>query len=408
MTIKRAYLDHNATTMLRPEAAAAVMRALAAPGTGLGNASSVHAEGRAARKLVETARGDVKALVNAGDADLVFTSGGTEAAHLAFHAAVAAMGVERLIVCAVEHSAVRAPAEKAGLPLSWLPVDADGVAELEALKDLLAEPGKPLVALMWANNETGVIQPVEEATALVHEAGGLILTDTVQAAGKVPVDFAGSGVDMMLLAGHKLGGPLGTGALVFRDGLSFEALQVGGGQELRRRAGSENLPGIAGFGAAAKAAGEALDGFAALALLRDMLEERIAEIAPDAVFFGQRAARLPNTSYLAAPGLEAERLVMMLDLDGIAVSAGAACSSGKVGHPHVLDAMGVEEELLKSAVRVSLGWSSTEDDVNRFVESWSRAYRKAREGNEARLTTTESATTGSVNGGRTTLAEVES
>lgn len=378
MTVKRVYLDHNATTMLRPEAAAAVMRALAAPGMGLGNASSVHAEGRAARKLVEVARGQVKALVDAGDAGLVFTSGGTEAAHLALHAARTGAGIERLIVCSVEHSAVRAPAEAAGLPLSWLPVGSDGVADLAALKALLAEPGKPLVALMWANNETGVIQPVREAADLTHAAGGLLLTDAVQAAGKLPVDFAGADVDMMLLAGHKLGGPLGTGALLVRDGLSVEPLQRGGGQEMRRRAGSENVPGIAGFGAAAAAAGAALDGFSGLALLRDMLEERIAEIAPDAAFFGAEAARLPNTSYVSAPGLDAERLVMMLDLDGVAVSAGAACSSGKVGRPHVLDAMGIGEGISKGAVRVSLGWNSTEDDVNRFVESWSRAYIKAK------------------------------
>ena len=376
--MKRAYLDHNATTMLRPEAAAAVMRALAAPGMGLGNASSVHAEGRAARKLVEAARSQVKALVNAGDAGLVFTSGGTEAAHLALHAARAGADVERLIVCTVEHSAVRAPAEAIGLPLSWLPVDADGVADLAALKPLLAEPGKPLVALMWANNETGVIQPVKDVAELTHEAGGVLLTDAVQAAGKLSVDFTDADVDMMLLAGHKLGGPLGTGALVFRSGLSVEPLQLGGGQEMRRRAGSENVPGIAGFGAAARAANAALEGFSGLSLLRDLLEERIADIAPDAVFFGARAARLPNTSYVSAPGLDAARLVMMLDLDGIAVSAGAACSSGKVGRPHVLDAMGVEDEISRGAVRVSLGWNSTEDDVNRFVESWSRAYVKAK------------------------------
>lgn len=398
--MKRAYLDHNATTMLRPEAAAAVMRALAAPGTGLGNASSVHAEGRAARKLVETARAEVKALVNAVGAELVFTSGGTEAAHMAFHAAKAAMGVERLIVCAIEHDAVRSPARKSGLPLSWLPVGRDGAADLTALKALLAEPGKPLVALMWANNETGVIQPVAEAVALTHEAGGILLSDAVQAAGKVVIDFAGADVDMMLLAGHKLGGPLGTGALIYREALPFEALQVGGGQEMRRRAGSENVPGIAGFGAAARAAHAALDGFAALALLRDMLEDRIGEIAPDAVFFGKNEARLPNTSYVSAPGLDAERLVMMLDLEGIAVSAGAACSSGKVGRPHVLDAMGIEEGISKGAVRASLGWPSTEDDVNRFVESWSRAYLKAKARTE---------TGGGENGGRdTALAEVES
>lgn len=370
--MKRAYMDHNATTPLRPEARAAAISAFDV----LGNPSSVHAEGRAARAVLESARGDIAALVGARPADVVFTSGGTEAAAMALHSAIAALGVKRLLVSAVEHDAVLSAAEASGVSLSLVPVDEAGRADLAAMKTMLAaEAGPALVALMYANNETGVIQPVAEAARLAHETGGFLLCDAVQAAGKIPVDFTGLGVDMMVLGGHKIGAPMGVGALVLRAGLPFAARSVGGGQEMRRRAGSENLSGIAGFGAAARAVSGGLAGFAEL---RDELEARIAEIAPDAVFFGASTERLPNTSYLSAPGLQAETLLMALDLDGIAVSAGAACSSGKIGRPRVLDAMGVPDELSRGAVRVSLGWTSETEDVDRFVKSWSRAYERAR------------------------------
>lgn len=375
MTMKRAYLDHNATTPLRPEARAAVLRALEITG----NPSSIHAEGRAARALIEAARREVAALAGTKPAEVIFASGGTEAARLAFHAAKAAQGVERLIVSAVEHDAVLVSAKASGLTVEIAPVDGKGQLDLDALARLLAASGKrALVALMLANNETGVVQPVAEAVALVHEAGGLLLCDAVQAAGKVPLDFAVLGADMMMLGGHKIGAPLGVGALIVRDGLPFATDAVGGGQEMRRRAGSENLSGIAGFGAAARAAHDALDEFAALADLRDELEARLAAAMPDVAFFGQGAQRLPNTSYVAAPGLDAETLLMALDLDGVAVSAGAACSSGKVGRPRVLDAMGIDPVLAKGAVRVSLGWSSVAGDVDRFVESWLHACERCR------------------------------
>ncbi|MDP2123339.1 MAG: cysteine desulfurase family protein [Parvibaculum sp.] len=375
MTMKRAYLDHNATTPLRPEARAAVLRALEVTG----NPSSVHTEGRAARALIEAARREVAVLAGAKPAEVIFASGGTEAARLAFHAAKAAQGVGRLIVSAVEHDAVRAAAEASGLAIEIAPVDGEGRLDLAALAACLAASDKrALVALMYANNETGVLQPVAKAAVLAHEAGGLLLCDAVQAAGKVPLDFAALDADMMMLGGHKLGAPLGVGALVIRDGLSFATDAVGGGQEMRRRAGSENVSGIAGFGAAARAAHDALGEFAALAELRDELEARIAAAVPDVVFFGRGARRLPNTSYVAAPGLDSETLLMTLDLDGVAVSAGAACSSGKVGRPRVLDAMGIDPALAKGAVRVSLGWSSVARDVDRFVESWLRAYDRNR------------------------------
>lgn len=375
MTATRAYMDHNATTPLRPEARAAVLSALDV----LGNPSSVHAEGRAARALVEKARGEVARLAGAKPAEVIFTSGGTEAARIAVHAAREAQGVTRLIVSAVEHEAVRASAEASGLPVTVLPVDGEGRADLAALKTLLeAGAGRALVALMLANNETGVIEPVAEAARIAHEAGALLLCDAVQAAGKMPLDFAGLGADMMLLGGHKIGAPLGTGALVIREGLPFAELAVGGGQEMRRRAGSENVSGIAGFGAAALAAMQGLEEFAALGHLRERLEAEIAAHAPDAVFFGRKADRLANTCYVAAPGLDAETLLMALDLDGIAVSAGAACSSGKVGTPRVLEAMGIAPALSKGAVRVSLGWTSRAEDVDRFVASWCRAYDRAK------------------------------
>lgn len=375
MTATRAYMDHNATTPLRPEARAAVLSALDV----LGNPSSVHAEGRAARALIEKARGEVARLAGAKPAEVIFTSGGTEAARIAFHAAREAQGVTRLIVSAVEHEAVRASAEASGLPVAVLPVDCEGSADLAALKTLLeGGEGKALVALMLANNETGVIEPVAAAARIAHEAGALLLCDAVQAAGKIPLDFAGLGADMMLLAGHKIGASLGTGALVIREGLPFAALAVGGGQEMRRRAGSENVSGIAGFGAAALAAMQGLEEFAALGHLRERLEAEIAGHAPDAVFFGRKADRLANTCYVAAPGLDAETLLMALDLDGIAVSAGAACSSGKVGSPRVLEAMGVPPALSKGAVRVSLGWTSRAEDIDRFVASWCRAYDRAK------------------------------
>lgn len=373
--MKRAYLDHNATTPLRPEARTAVLRALDV----LGNPSSVHAEGRAARALVEGARVDVAALAGARPVEVIFTSGGTEAARLAFHSAKFAQGVERLIVSAIEHDAVLASAEGSGLPVEIAPVDGDGRLDLAALKSLLAGSDKrTLVALMLANNETGVIQPVAEAARLVHEVGALLLCDAVQAAGKVPVDFGLLGAEMLMLGGHKIGAPLGVGALVVRDGVPFAPLAVGGGQEMRRRAGSENVSGIAGFGAAARAAREDMEASTKLTMLRDRIEACIFDVAPDAVFFGCDTERLPNTSYISAPGLDAETLLMALDLDGVAVSAGAACSSGKIGNPRVLDAMGVDRDLARGAVRVSLGWSSEPDDVDRFVESWSRVYARVR------------------------------
>lgn len=371
----RVYMDHNATAPVLPEAADAVMRALAL----VGNPSSVHGEGRRAHTLIEEARADVAALVGSKPAEVIFTSGGTEAANLAIHNAKAALGIERLIVSAIEHDCVRASATATGLPVDILPVDRDGVADLGALEAMLAEPGKALVALMLANNETGVIQPVGEATLLAHAVGALVLSDTVQAAGRVPVDLETLGADMLLLSAHKIGGPQGVGALVIREGLPFEPLIRGGGQEKRRRAGTENVPGIAGFGVAARLAKAGLPSASHVDVLRDRLENTLSAVVHDLVVFGRDAARLPNTSLFAAPGLVAETLVVALDLDGLAVSAGSACSSGKVTRSHVLDAMGVAPEIAGGAIRVSLGAENTEADIDRLVTSWTRYWTRAQE-----------------------------
>ncbi|MBI1261590.1 MAG: aminotransferase class V-fold PLP-dependent enzyme [Rhizobiales bacterium] len=369
----RAYLDHNATTPMRPEAAQAVMRALEITG----NPSSVHGEGRAARKIVETARRDVAALVNADPAQLTFTSGGTESNHLALHSAKA-MGVTRIIMSAIEHEAMFAPAHELGLPVLLIPVDANGVVRLDALATLLGEDeGRALVVLMLAQNETGVIQPVAEAAHMAHEAGGLMLTDAVQAVGKIPVDMHALDVDMMTLGGHKIGAPMGVGALIMREGLVPSAMFTGGGQEKRHRAGSVNLPGIAGFGAAALVARREVEHAASLAVFRDEFEEGIEWACPDVVIFGKDAPRLPNTSYFAAKGPESEMQLMALDLEGIAVSAGAACSSGKVGRSRVLEAMGVQDEIARSAIRMSLGWTSTRDDIEKLLAAWSQIQNRA-------------------------------
>lgn len=369
----RAYLDHNATTPMRPEAAQAVMRALEITG----NPSSVHAEGRAARKIVETARREVAALVNTDPAQLTFTSGGTESNHLALHSAKE-MGVTRIMMSAIEHEAMFAPAHEMGIPVTIIPVDSNGVVRLDELARQLANgEGKALVVLMLAQNETGVVQPVAEAARLAHEAGALVLSDAVQAVGKIPVDMAALGVDMMTLGGHKIGAPMGVGALIMRDGLVPAAMFTGGGQEKRHRAGSVNLSGIAGFGAAAVMAKSELDHAASLAVFRDEFEEGLEWACPDVVIFGKRAPRLPNTSYFAASGPDSEMLLMALDLEGLAVSAGAACSSGKVGRSRVLDAMGVTDDVARSVIRMSLGWTSTRDDVEKLLAAWSLIQSRA-------------------------------
>jgi cysteine desulfurase len=366
------YLDYNATAPVRPEAAAAVARALAVGG----NPSSVHGAGRAARALVEQARAEVAKLVAAPPSTIVFTSGGTEANALAIESAVAA-GTRRLIVSAVEHDSVLETARATGAAVEFIPATREGVADLDWLAGRLAAwdaaDGRPFVALMLANNETGVVQPVAAAAERVRAADGWLHVDAVQAAGKVDIDSRALGADTLSLSAHKLGGPQGVGALTFGARARLSRRQHGGGQERGRRAGTENVPGISGFGAAAKAAFEGLSALAAQAGWRDAAAARLK--AAGGVVVGEGAPRLPNTLCIADPGVGSDLQVMAFDLAGVMVSAGAACSSGKVKPSHVLTAMG-HEALAGSAIRASGGWATSEDDWNRLAEVWFAAHER--------------------------------
>jgi cysteine desulfurase len=358
-----AYLDWNATAKLRPEAQAAVTAALGVTG----NPSSVHAAGRGARRLIEDARDKVAALVGVTSRDVVFTSGGTEANMLALTPALG----EALLISAIEHPSVRSGGRFAAA--EDIAVTAAGVVDLVALERQLAGRSRPLVSLMLANNETGVIQSVAKAAALVHAAGGLLHVDAVQGPGRIACDFKVLGADLMTLSSHKIGGPQGVGALIRRDGLTLDSQIKGGGQERGARAGTENVAGIAGFGAAAEAVRQGWTGEAArMAALRDKLEAGIRAVAPKAVIFGAEAARLPNTTLFSVPGMKAETAVIAFDLEGVAVSSGAACSSGKVAPSHVLAAMGVAPELARGAIRVSLGYATSDDDVGTILKAWGK------------------------------------
>jgi cysteine desulfurase len=381
MAKSRIYFDYNATAPLRPEAARAVSLALGVTG----NASSVHAEGRAARALIEKARGQVAGLIGAREAQVTFTSGGTEANNLALgpslHRSGEPAGIERLFVSAIEHPSVLSGHRFAADRVETVPVLACGRVDLDGLKARLAalpEDETFLVSAMLANNETGIIQPLAEIVEMVHAFGGFVHSDAVQAAGKIPIDFAGLGVDLMSLSAHKIGGPQGTGALIVADGLVLgEAVVRGGGQEGGRRGGTENLPGIVGFGAAAEAAAKGLADMARVGGLRDQLETGICGTAPGTVVVGRDVQRLANTLCFSPPGCSAETLVIAFDLAGVAVSSGSACSSGKVSASHVLKAMGVAADRASGAVRVSLGWKTQPAEVGRFLEVWSDIWGRA-------------------------------
>ncbi len=347
----RTYLDHNATSPLRENVKQAMRAAMDVDG----NASSVHREGRHARKLLDDSREALARSIGVISPMISFTSGGSEANNLAIKSAP----VDRILVSAIEHPAVIEAAKAVNKPAEFIPVTAQGVVDLEALAKMLDGP-KALVSVMLANNETGVIQPVREIVALAQAHGALVHTDAVQAFGKIPVNFGLLGADMMTLAAHKVGGPTGIGALIVRDGLPLEPLIHGGGQELRRRAGTENLVGIAGFAAVAQ------EKLLEIKILRDELESKLE----DAVIFGRSAERLPNTVYFTQPGMSAETLLMNFDLEGIAVSSGSACSSGKVTKSHVLSAMGVAPELARGAIRISLGWNTTHAHIEHFTSVW--------------------------------------
>lgn len=362
MTQVATYLDHNAGAPARPEAVEAMVAALAIGG----NPSSVHRAGRLARRTIEEAREAVAALAGAEATEVIFTSGGTEANNLALVGAVRAGLARRLLVSAIEHDSVRAAALGAGVPVEFIPVDREGVADLAALDRLLtAGEGPALVSVMVANNETGVIQPVAEVARVARAHGALVHSDGVQALGKMDFAFSALDADMMTVSAHKIGGPSGVGALIKRAGIDLQPLSLGGGQEYGRRPGTENLAGIAGFGAAAKVA-RGLD----VTALRDRLEREVLAAVPGARIFGAGAPRVGNTSCIGLPDVKAETQVMALDLAGVSIGAGAACSSGKVRPSPVLTAMGESEEMARCAIRVSLGWNTAEADVIRFLNAY--------------------------------------
>ncbi len=369
MARERIYLDYNASAPLRFEARAALLAALELGG----NPSSVHAEGRHLRSLIEASRDEVALLVNARPADVVFTSGATEA-----NVCVLSQDWDTIFISPVEHDSVLAPAriraKTAGSHLIELPVDGNGLIDVAALATVIAAGKRPLgralIAVQFANNETGVIQPVAEIAHLARQHGVACHTDAVQAAGRLAVDFAALGVDTLALSAHKLGGPKGVGALVVRDGFKLAPLITGGGQERRRRAGTENVAAIAGFGAAARAALAGLTGTARIADLLANLERAVVEITPNAVIFGGGAPRLCNTSCIGIKGSQSEILVIKLDLAGLAVSAGSACSSGKVAVSHVLTAMGAEPDAARGAIRVSLGPHTSAAEIDTFLSAW--------------------------------------
>ena len=371
----RAYLDWNATAPLRAEARAVFVEAMDL----IGNPSSVHAEGRKARTLIERARAQVAALAGADAGHVTFTSGGTEANMMALSPAWSAgkggskggAGFPRLLVSAIEHPSVgqggRFPAEQ----VETVPVTADGLVDLEALRTAL-QAGPALVSVMLANNETGVVQPIRQIADLVHEAGGLLHVDAVQGPGRISCDINQLGADLLTISGHKMGGPKGVGALIRREGLHQpEPLIRGGGQERGLRAGTEDVAGIAGFGAAAEAAKSGREDAAThMATLQDRLEAGIRAATPEAIIFGQGAVRLPNTTLFTHPGLKAETAVIAFDLEGVAVSSGSACSSGKVQPSHVLAAMGVEATLARGAIRISSGFATSETDIDHCLKAW--------------------------------------
>jgi len=371
----RIYFDHNATSPLRPVARAALLAGLEA-----GNASSIHAEGREARSLIENARTKIAVALGTKARLVTFTSGATEAANLALQPQDEA---ELLLIGAGEHPCVLTGHGFAAENIESVPLDAQGRLDLEALAAALARgAGRRItLALQAVNNEVGVVQPVAAAAALVHAAGGVVVCDAVQAFGRIDCTFAATGADLIFVSGHKLGGPKGVGALVCASEKvrPAKALIRGGGQERNLRGGTENGAAIAGFGAAVTEAMEARETEAQrLAELRDYLQANLLQIAPEAAIFGSEAQRVANTLAFALPGLAAETLVAAFDVEGVALSSGSACSSGKVTPSHVLAAMGASESQSRSALRLSLGWNTQQEEVVRFLEIFARVYVRMR------------------------------
>ena len=364
------YLDYNASGLVRPEVQAIMAAALADNG----NPNAVHAAGRRARARIETARAQVADLVGVDPTAVVFTSGGTESNGQALVSALAA-GCERLIVSATEHPCVAETALTFGHPVEILPVDDQGVIDLVWLAEALQRPGRAVVAVHHANNETGVIQPIAEAARLVHAAGGWMHVDAIQSAGKIPVDMAALDADTLTLSGHKLGGPQGIGALISREGAPVVRMVHGSSQERGLRAGTENTPGIAGFGESAVCALRDLPECMSHAVWRDAAAEAVT--AAGATVLGAKAERLPNTLFMAVPDWDSPQQLITLDLQGVMVSAGSACSSGKTKPSKAVSAMGLHH-LETGGVRVSGGWGTTEADWQRFADLWTAAYAKHR------------------------------
>lgn len=387
MSGQRIYMDWNATAPLLPEAREAVLSAL----DHIGNPSSVHGEGRATRALIESARRDVAALCGAQPAAVTFTSGATEAANMVltpdFRMGRTPLRIGKLYVSAIEHPAVREGGRFRREDVSEIPVTSAGVLDCAALETLLEahdrQCGLPMVAVMLANNETGIIQPVAEVAAMVRAHGGLLVVDAVQAAGRLPLSIEALGADFLIVSSHKIGGPKGAGALVARGEVMMPAPLIrGGGQEKGHRSGTENAPALAGFAAAARVAADNLDTrTAAIAALRDRLEVRMLESAPDVVIHGRNAPRIANTTFFTLPGLKAETGQIAFDLEGVALSAGSACSSGKVGQSHVLTAMGYDPR--QGALRLSIGASTTQAEIDRCAAVFAKVAARRRSTGQA-------------------------
>ena len=384
MAAMTTYLDYNASAPLRPGVEEAVVRGLAAPG----NPSSIHRAGRTVRRLFEDARDELLSLVGRNDIRLVFTSGGTEANNLAIKGA-AQLGIKRVLVSAVEHPSVLQPAEQLGAPVRILKVHQNGTLDLADLEaQLAASNDMALVCVMAANNETGVMQPIGQIADICRSHNALLHTDAVQCFGKGKSETGFGQADLLSISAHKIGGPLGIGALLFRSDLHVGASILGGGQELGYRSGTENVSGALGFAEAARQCAADLDYAARMTALRSRLEKGLKQVSSDVIIFGENAERLPNTACFAEPGIAAETAVMALDLAGFAVSAGSACSSGKVSKSHVISAMGWDDHIAGSSIRVSLGWGTEEDHIDRLLEAWADIRARLRAKNADRQNNT--------------------
>lgn len=371
------YLDHNATTPMRPEIIDLVTTIM----QNVGNASSVHDYGRQARQYIETAREQVAALCAVTSDQVVFTSGATEA----INTVLSGYRDQRVLISAIEHPAVIAAAPQAEI----IPVTSDGLVDIDAYEAMLNDGAPPaLVSIMMVNSETGVIQPIAELAKLAHDVGALFHSDTVQAAGRMDISFDKLGVDFMNLSAHKFAGPQGVGALITRDGIDIPRFMLGGGQEKNCRAGTHNTAGIAGMGLAAEYAFKNISHYIDIQKLRDDMERQIGEIVDQAsrpsacghgvVIYGQSAPRVGNTTNVGLAGMPAQTQMMALDLDGIAVSSGSACSSGSFKASHVLTAMGATDDEAKSALRISLGWNTTSDDIDQFLNSYKKIIERTK------------------------------